>query len=211
MKIFLLQQSILSLLCLFWLYKGFLGKNLFTNWGAIIYYAGNVILTFRSPGSGYPETWGLIFPVFPQYVLQLVIPQALSRHLKYQYDISSSCEYKYYFRVLTTEKKPEVKRILLLTPGKKKYSPLFCMGMIVWSPLHGFQRYSALTLIFSSYQGTIFSVLIFLSFSFCIKFVQRHAITEYLFNTEYSSSLYLKTCSSFTWSITVLINSSWSL
>lgn len=136
MKIFLFQQSILSLLCLFWLYKGFLGKNPFTNWGAIIYCAGNVILTFWSPGSGYPETWGLIFPVFPQSVLQLVIPQALSRHLKYQYDLSSSYEFKFYFRVLTTKKRAEVKRILLLTPVKKVFSSFLygydCVISFAW-------------------------------------------------------------------------------
>lgn len=101
--------------------------------------------------------------------------------------------------------------MLLRISGKKEYSLLFCMCMIVLSPLHGFQRYNAIALNLSSYQGTIFSVFIFLSFFFCIKFVRRDAITEYLFNTEYNISLYLKTCSSFTWSIKVLINFSWSL
>lgn len=126
------------------------------------------------------------------------------------YYLSRNCEYKYYFTALTTEKRAEVKGMLLLTSGKKKR--VFSYFLYWYDCIISFacfQRYSTLILNFSSYQGTILSGFIFLSFfPSCIKFVQRNEITEYLFNTEYNISLYW---SSFTRFIKVLIISSWSL
>lgn len=46
-------------LVLQWIFKGEI--SVLIN-GAILYYAGNVVLTFSMHGSGYPETWVLVFP-----------------------------------------------------------------------------------------------------------------------------------------------------